>query len=112
MTTEQDVTAYLERVERAEKEQSRRWWKRMVPIDTADMRTAIVERWQNVQSGELDAKRIRAHKTAQQRVSRNLPHCLYTFNLICRYGNNRKESICQLAKIMRRNGSTSATGRK
>ena len=114
LTHEQDVRKYLERIERAEREQARRWWKRMEPIDTCDMGRAIAERWQNVEreNGAIDAKRLLTQMRAYHRVRRNIPHCIPTFNLICKNGIKRKESICQLANIMRRKTSTSATGRK
>ena len=110
---EQDVEEYLRRVKKAEGDQARRWWSRMVPIDKADMRTALDK--PILQAAALDAQQIKAHHAAYERVRYHLPHCLTTFNLICRNGNNRKESICQLAiksaeeKSKRRKTSTTAT---
>ena len=111
MTHELDLADYLERVEKAEREQMRNWWRHMQPIDTADMSTAVVGTRQALRTAEVDARQIKAHHTAYVRVVRHLPECLDTFRLICRYGENRKESICKLAMKMRRVKSTTATAK-
>ena len=53
--------------------------------------------------------RNRRHKSALERVRRQLPHALKTLKLIIRNIDNRKESICSLVKSRlstRRNGNS------
>ena len=89
-----DVREYLESVERLERKQAERFWRNLVPIETSGIRVATVSR--QFRTPTMDAASIRRYQAAYMRVRRNMPHCLETFRLIVRNGENRKDSIWQL----------------
>ena len=89
-----NLDEYLESVEKSERKQAERWWRNLVPIETAGIRVAAVTRTHSTSA--MDAEALRRYRAAYYRVRRNLPHCLQTFKLIVKNGENRKESICAL----------------
>ena len=94
-----ELTEYLQQVEDTERKQAERFWSRCVPIETAGglVDRRVYKQWNQ----SMNAHALRSYSRAYMRVRRKAPHCLKTFQLIVKNGENRRESICTLAKAAR-----------